>query len=157
MTVASSLSSSSGHLSDEASETLLSARRVLAGALSPLPMEGVHLWLQEYLSAVDEARSLVVRHNAACESEEGPLVHVGHQRPRLRPQIDIRLDEHETILSQIDSLRERALDLPPDDARALSSLTYDTLLCEGRMFAHLNGVLDLVFEATHVDIGGEGG
>lgn len=157
MTVASSLLSSSDQAGDEATETLLTARRVLAMALCPPPADGVRAWIGEYLAALEEARELVRRHREICESEEGPLLHLTQQRPRLQPQIAARLDEHEMMLSQLDSLHSRALDLPTDDAKALDSLSYDTLLCEGRMFAHLNGVLDLVFEATHVDIGGEGG
>lgn len=157
MTVASSLPSSSGHPGDEASETLLRARRVLAMALCPPPSSGVRAWITEYLAALTEARALVLRHRILCESEDGPLLHLGQQRPRLQPQVEARLDEHDMLLSQLDSLRGRALDLPPGDEKALASLSYDTLLCEGRMFAHLNGVLDLAFEASHVDIGGEGG
>ncbi|HEY4668712.1 MAG TPA: hypothetical protein VIH05_02955 [Tepidiformaceae bacterium] len=157
MTVASTLLSSSNQTGDEATETLLTARRVLATALCPPPPDGVRAWIGEYLAALDEAESLLRRHSEICGSEDGPLLHLGQQRPRLQPQIVTRLDEHDTMLSQIESLRSRALDLPGDDAKALASLSYDTLLCEGRMFAHLNGVLDLVFEATHVDIGGEGG
>jgi len=157
MTIASSLYSSSEHLSDEASDTILTARRMLATALCPPPPTGVRSWIREYLAALTEARELVVRHNAICGSADGPLLHIGQQRPRLQSQVEARLDEHEAMLNQLDSLRDRALDLPPEDAEALASLSYDTLLCEGRMFAHLNGALDLVFEATHVDIGGEGG
>jgi hypothetical protein len=136
MTVVVRESAPGGGAGAEARGLLLAARRLLARALGPLPQQGAEAWLASYLASARQARNLTLEHARLCESRERPLAELV-EIPRPRPVVSTT--EHAVLLEQLEGLIAQARRVAPEDTAAIADLSYETLLCEGKMSAHLRG------------------
>jgi hypothetical protein len=101
-----------------------------------------------------EARNALADHARLCAAESGPLRHVTTQRPRLAPDVQCTLDEHEPILRQVDGLVASLTVSPADDGNGVAPLSA-TLKISGALLAHRRRCTGIVYEWANRDIGGE--
>jgi hypothetical protein len=136
----------------------LSLRRAigqLEGALTAPTASRVADWAAQLEPVLDDLKLVFSVHVEVTEGAGGLYEEIMENAPRLANKINRFTREHASITHQLDQAMASVRLIPNQDAAAVDDLR-DALV---RLFAdlvrHRRRGVDLVYEAYHVDIGGE--
>jgi Hemerythrin HHE cation binding domain len=136
----------------------LSLRRVigqLEGALTAPASSRAADWAAQLEPVLDDLKLVFSVHVEVTEGAGGLYEEIMENAPRLANKINRFTREHASITHQLDQAMASVRLIPGQDAAAVDDLR-DALV---RLFAdlvrHRRRGVDLVYEAYHVDIGGE--
>ncbi|MEL7156054.1 MAG: hypothetical protein AAFN30_05580 [Actinomycetota bacterium] len=136
-------------------ESLYQALIGLEDALST-PIGDGERWRLRVAMAVDHAVNRVAEHVESSESDDGLLVQVAADSPRLRCRIDRLKSDHDQLEKDAHQLSVALADLSDADVPARGpQLRNQALEFLGLLASHRQRGADLVYEAYQVDIGGD--
>lgn len=141
---------------DEMRDVILALESALA---APAPGR-VDEWVDDVRAALARVRDEVTDHVSATEEPDGFLSQIVEDAPRLASTVARLRADHEAIGEQVRQAQQHLDAGPPagDDADAWVSETRRCLLeLLGSLVRHRQTGADLIYEAYHYDIGGEGG
>jgi hypothetical protein len=138
----------------------LSLRRALAdfedALAAPSPGQTGD-WASRLTAVLEHVRSVWAVHVEVTEGPGGLYEEIMENTPRLANMIDRFRREHATIAGNLDAALARLQAVPDGDGSATADEALRTRLVQlfADLVRHRKRGLDLVYEAYHVDIGGE--
>jgi hypothetical protein len=138
----------------------LSLRRALAdfedALAAPSPGRAAD-WASRLTAVLEHVRSVWAVHVEVTEGPGGLYEEIMENTPRLANMIDRFRREHATIAGNLDAALARLQAVPDGDGSATADEALRTRLVQlfADLVRHRKRGLDLVYEAYHVDIGGE--
>lgn len=133
----------------ELREAIGEMERALAAAMPGR----VDAWWARYSAALGRLASAYRDHVSETEGDGGVTELVLAQAPRLALQVDKLVDEHRDIQAGLDDLLACCQGPTDPDSLAHARDLGTSLL--GRLVRHRQLGADLIYEAVHVDLGGE--
>jgi hypothetical protein len=138
----------------------LSLRRALADfedALAAPSLGRAAGWASRLTAVLEHLRSVWAVHVEVTEGPGGLYEEIMENAPRLANMIDRFRREHATIAGSLDAALARLRALPDGDGGATADEALRNRLVQlfADLVRHRKRGLDLVYEAYHVDIGGE--
>ena len=106
-------------------------------------------WIDGLREALDQMNDALAHHVEEVEADEGLLADLIVDAPRLAPSVQRLRDEHPQLADQVRAC-EAMLDEP--DPHEIRQAVLELLVALAR---HRHAGADLVYEAYHVDIGGQ--
>jgi hypothetical protein len=133
----------------EAREMLRKAARLPFAASHPLA------WSSKFAQLVGGARGCVWQHITKAARPDSALARVERDEPRLHPAIERQREEHADLARQVDDLYSEVSVAGEVDIWRMIELGERAILLEMQLARHQNRLLQMMYESTHVDIGGE--
>ncbi len=135
----------------EAGQLLRKATRL------PFEAKRPRAWARQFSSLVSDARKAVVAHILRAERPDSAINQLSAERPELRPVIERQNGEHKTLLLEVFQLAEDAQVLSNPGIWDMVEFTEKAKSLVQALERHQRRLVDITYEATWRDIGGEAG
>jgi hypothetical protein len=110
-------------------------------------------WQGSFRELAIDARASIRRHIWLAGLPDSPLNRVETQEPRLAHQVELQRSEHDLFSDNIDDLVAAVGEPGPVDIWRMIELGERAILLEMALARHHNRLSQLMYEATHTDIG----
>lgn len=146
------------HFARGTREPLAAARGSLhAAARLPFASSQGAVWRSRFAHHVETARNAVREHVISSNRADSVLSAIEREEPRLRTVVEKQRCEHAELVRQTKSLSEEAASRPDVDIWRMIDLGEKAMLLEMALARHQDRLVQLVYEATNRELGGEAG
>lgn len=123
----------------------------------PFEAKRPRAWAKQFTHLASDARKALVAHILRAERTDSAFNQLGYERPELRAVIDRQNDEHAELLAQVFRLVEDSQILRNPGIWDMVEFSEKAKSLEVALERHHSRMVDIAFEATCRDFGGEAG